>query len=105
MPNRGGTIRRKYKIFDRGSDVIKTLKKENFDILLTDYHMPEMNGADVLKEVHKFNKEIPIVVLTASAMKGTKESMIKLGFTDYFTKPFKEKELLLFLQNKLRTNV
>ncbi|MFC1617255.1 ATP-binding protein [Candidatus Margulisiibacteriota bacterium] len=91
-----------YKIYERGRDVVDILKKEHFDILLTDYHMPEMDGLEVLTEVRRFNKEIPIVVLTASAMKGTKQSFLNKGFSDYFTKPFKEKELLLFLQKKLK---
>ncbi|MFC1617256.1 response regulator [Candidatus Margulisiibacteriota bacterium] len=91
-----------YKIFDRGQDVVDTLKKEDFDILLTDFHMPEMDGLEVLTAVRKFNKKIPIVVLTASAIKGTRQSFLEKGFTDYFTKPFKEKELLVFIQKKLK---
>ncbi|MFC1617013.1 response regulator [Candidatus Margulisiibacteriota bacterium] len=91
-----------YKIFTNGQDVIEALKKEKYDILLTDYNMPEINGEDLLKEIRRFNETMPIAVLTASATKSVSETFIEKGFTDYLIKPFKENELLLFIQKQLK---
>jgi two-component system alkaline phosphatase synthesis response regulator PhoP len=78
-----------------GIEALKEFRKNNFDIILLDVMLPEMNGFDVCEEIRKENKEVPVLFLTA---KGTSEDKIrglKLGADDYLTKPFNLEELLL----------
>ncbi|WP_424689418.1 MAG: ATP-binding protein [Halarcobacter ebronensis] len=69
-----------------------------YDIVLMDINMPEINGIEAYKEIRSFEKKkgldnIPIVALTANAIKGDKERFIDLGMNDYLSKPIKLPEL------------
>src|SRR6056297_1150639 len=48
----------------RGLKALKYIKNNKFDLLLVDYHMPDINGLKLVKEIRKIDKEIPILVLT-----------------------------------------
>ena len=78
-----------------GIECIELIKEQNiFDLILLDQMMPGMDGIETLsklKEIDNFN--IPVVVLTADAIKGSKEKYINDGFDDYISKPIDKKEL------------
>ena len=59
------------------------------DLILMDIALPGMNGIDAFKQIrtNELTKNIPVVVLTASAMKGEKEKIMSYGFDGYITKP------------------
>lgn len=59
------------------------------DLILMDLRMPEMSGLDVLQVLREREgtRDIPVVVLTASAMKGDKERLLNSGFSAYLSKP------------------
>ncbi len=66
----------------------------NYDLILMDIMMPDMDGIETfnkLKEQESFN--IPVIALTADAMEGSKDKYLKLGFTDYLSKPIDNKKL------------
>lgn len=70
---------------------IEQLDKEEFDLIMTDDMMPEMNGTELMQYL-KSNKEgasfnTPIVVLTANAVAGARDDYINKGFDEYMTKP------------------
>ena len=74
-----------------GAECIEKFGKEHYDLVFLDYRMPQMNGIETLaalreKYPDKF-KSTPVISLTASAVSGDKEKMIKAGFTDYLSKP------------------
>ncbi|MCW3085637.1 MAG: DNA-binding response regulator [Bacteroidetes bacterium] len=85
-----------------GIEALKEFRKNAFDLILLDVMLPEMNGFDVLEEIRKENKHLPVLFLTA---KGSGEDRIlglKLGADDYLTKPFNLEELLLRIQILLK---
>ena len=82
---------------ENGRDAINILKKQpDIDIVLMDIMMPELDGIDTMKEIRKIEtcRHLPIVAVTAKAMKGDRERCIEAGAWDYLSKPV-ERELLL----------
>ncbi len=74
-----------------GAEAIRSLDKENFDLILTDDMMPEMNGTELMQYIKSneqgANYHTPIIVLTANAVVGAREVYMKNGFDDYMAKP------------------
>ena len=68
--------------------------KNNFEFMILDVMMPEMDGFTLAKEVRELDKNIPILFLTAKAMSDDKLKGFELGADDYLTKPFSIEELL-----------
>ncbi|MBN2663735.1 MAG: response regulator [Bacteroidales bacterium] len=88
---------------DNGRDAIKAVESNNYDIILLDIMMPEMNGYEVaghLKKDQRF-KDIPIIFITAIAETENIVKGFELGGVDYITKPFSETELLARLRTHL----
>ncbi|MGC1273074.1 MAG: response regulator, partial [Planctomycetaceae bacterium] len=90
---------------DNGRDAIKTLLGEtDVDIVLMDIMMPEMDGMETMREIRKVSrlKDLPIVAVTAKAMKGDREKCIEAGAWDYLSKPVDTDQLLAVLCAWLR---
>lgn len=88
-----------------GFEAIDIFNKHECDIILMDIQMPELNGYDTSVQLRKIGCTIPIIALTANAIKGEREKCIALGMNDYIAKPFKEKELLSKIANWLNLKV
>jgi DNA-binding response OmpR family regulator len=69
-----------------------------FDIVVTDIMMPEMDGFELAKEIRKRNQEIPIIFLSAKTMKEDRIKGLKLGADDYLVKPYSIEELILKIE-------
>lgn len=78
-----------------GHTGLNLLKSENFDIFLVDLVMQGMGGLDVLKETSAISINIPAVVITAYSDVSTAVEAMKLGASDYITKPFILDELVI----------
>jgi PAS domain S-box-containing protein len=79
----------KVTIADRGFKAIDMLKAGSFDLILMDIQMPEMSGIDTTRIIREeLGLKIPIIAMTASAMKGERDGCIAVGMNDYFPKPF-----------------
>jgi CheY-like chemotaxis protein len=86
---------------DNGRDAINILKNEkDFDIVLMDIMMPEMDGMETMREIRKvpYLKELPIVAVTAKAMKGDREKCIEAGAWDYLSKPVDTEQMITVLR-------
>lgn len=85
-----------------GLEAIETLNRENFDVILMDIQMPEMDGIEATKIIReKLKLTTPIIALTANAFKSEIEKCYQAGINDYVTKPFEENILLEILAKQL----
>jgi CheY-like chemotaxis protein/signal transduction histidine kinase len=86
---------------ENGKQAIDELKKDaNVDAVLMDVMMPEMDGYETTRAIRAMNqfKSLPIIALTAKAMKGDREKCIAAGASDYITKPVDTEQLLSLLR-------
>lgn len=86
-----------------GTEAIKTLNTHRPDIILMDIHLPEMDGITATRIIKsdERNRDIPVLALTASAMKGEEENLISKGFDGYVAKPIDKKRLLETISESL----
>jgi PAS domain S-box-containing protein len=88
-----------------GREAIDALAKQTFDLVLMDVQMPEMDGLEataVIRENEKHNgSHLPIIALTAHAMKGDRERCLAAGMDDYLSKPIRWQELDNLLEKYL----
>lgn len=80
-----------------GEECLKLLEEgNNYAIILTDHMMPGMDGVELMHRIRELGgryEKLPIVLLTANAIRGVREEMIKEGFNDFLTKPIEIGEL------------
>jgi PAS domain S-box-containing protein len=85
-----------------GSEALAALTRDTFDLILMDVQMPVMNGYDATEAIRARERltgqHIPIVALTAHAMKGDREICLKAGMDDYLGKPIHPRELVAVLE-------
>lgn len=89
---------------NNGREALDKIENNNYDLILLDVMMPLINGYEVCREVKSDsnNKDLPIIFITA---KGDSESIVeglRMGASDYITKPFEPEEVLLRVQNQLK---
>jgi len=90
---------------DNGRDAIKILQQQqDIDIVLMDIMMPELDGIDTMREIRKIPrlKSLPIIAVTAKAMKGDREKCIEAGAWDYLSKPVDAEQMLTVMRAWLR---
>ena len=89
------------ELADNGIQALEKYKNNRYSMILTDCHMPEMDGFTFTKAIRSLNEPeksaIPIIAITANALKGEKERCLKAGMDDYLSKPIE----LSILKDKL----
>jgi len=86
---------------ENGKDALARLKENaDVDIVLMDVMMPEMDGYETTRAIRELEgfQELPIISLTAKAMKGDREKSIAAGASDYITKPVDTDQLLSLMR-------
>lgn len=84
------------EVVSNGLEVLETLKKKEFDLILLDIRMPIMDGINTFLQIdEKVKKKTPIAALTAYAMEDDINKTKELGFVAHISKPIKRKELLI----------
>ncbi len=76
-----------------GTEAVAVCKREDFDIIIMDAMMPEMDGFSATKRIHEL-KDIPVLMLSARGAEYDKLFGFEVGADDYVTKPFSPKELM-----------
>ncbi|MBQ4822827.1 response regulator [Aquimarina sp. MMG016] len=82
-------------VVDNGFDAIDLVKKQNFDIVLMDIHMPKMNGYEVATKIREFDEGTPIIALTAVDLNENKERILSSGMNGVISKPFQIQQFYL----------
>jgi signal transduction histidine kinase/CheY-like chemotaxis protein/HPt (histidine-containing phosphotransfer) domain-containing protein len=93
----------KAEFVDNGEKAWNLVQKKQYDMILTDIHMPKMGGIELCRKVRELNsgyKEIPIVALTANVLESDLKQYISSGMTECLVKPFDE-ELLRSMISEL----
>jgi len=89
-----------------GKEVLSALERNPYDLILMDVQMPELDGFETTVAIRRKEKEtghhIPIIAMTAHAMKGDRERCLKAGMDDYISKPVQPKELIAVIERRLR---
>lgn len=81
-----------------GKSALEAFDCKDFDICLLDIMMPEMNGFDLAEKIRSKNTEIPIIFISAKALKEDRIKGLKIGADDYLVKPFSIEELILKIE-------
>jgi CheY-like chemotaxis protein len=93
----------KTSVVSNGREALEAVENEDFDAVLMDIQMPEMDGFEAVRAIRareaKDGGHIPLVAVTAHAMKGDRERCIEAGYDGYVTKPVSLPELLTVLRD------
>lgn len=84
-------------VADDGLEAVQALEHQRFDLVLMDIQMPKMDGLEatrfIRKQEQKTGGHMPIVAMTANAVKGDRERCLRTGMDDYISKPLKPGQL------------
>jgi CheY-like chemotaxis protein len=93
-------------LVEDGNEVLHELERRDFDLLLLDVQMPGLNGYDTTIRIRDLERQtgrhLPVVALTANAIKGDRERCLAAGMDDYLSKPYSPKELAAVLSRTLK---
>jgi CheY-like chemotaxis protein len=86
-----------FDIVPDGLEAVAAITRSNYDLVLMDIQMPQMDGIEATKRIRSLpNKisQIPIIAMTANAMQGDRETYLGVGMSDYMSKPIDQRELV-----------
>ena len=92
-------------VAENGREAIAALDREQFDLVLMDVQMPEMDGLEAARAIRLREREtgghLPIIALTSHAMKGDRERCLEAGMDDYVSKPIRTQDLFATIEAQL----
>lgn len=84
-----------------GEEAVERLKGDSFDVVLTDLKMGKFDGMDVLKKAKELNPDVQVIMMTAFASIESAVEAMKMGASDYISKPFLNEEIKLIVRKVL----
>ncbi len=90
------------EIAESGAKATSILKKTKIDVMITDISMPEMDGIQLLSKVKQNQPECAVIIMTAHGSTGSAVEAMKLGASDYLTKPFQIEEMKLAIETAIK---
>ncbi|MEX2175832.1 MAG: response regulator [Pirellulaceae bacterium] len=92
-------------IANNGREACERLEQGPFDVVLMDVQMPELDGLEATRKIRQRERDtgghVPIIAMTAHALKGDRERCLEAGMDEYVAKPVRERQLLAALQGVL----
>jgi len=91
------------EVVDDGLQAVHAVRSRPYDVVLMDISMPELDGVQATRRIRELEgpeRRIPIIALTANAMKGDREKFLAAGMTDYLSKPIHIKSLIRALERQ-----
>ncbi|MDY0396531.1 response regulator transcription factor [Virgibacillus halophilus] len=86
---------------ENGKEALEAALKEDYDVIILDLMMPEMDGIEVCQELRK-EKNTPVIMLTAKGEESNRVQGFEVGADDYIVKPFSPREVVLRVKAVLR---
>lgn len=87
-----------------GEDALRLTREEQPDLVLLDYHLPGINGLEVLRRIKELDEEIQVIMVTAQGGLETAVNAMRNGAYDYINKPFNLEEMGLIIRKALETS-
>jgi CheY-like chemotaxis protein len=81
-------------VANNGHEALEAVKSHPYDLILMDVQMPEMDGYKATRAIRDAGYRMPIIAMTANAMKGDREKCLASGMDDYISKPVNPKKIL-----------
>jgi signal transduction histidine kinase/HPt (histidine-containing phosphotransfer) domain-containing protein/ActR/RegA family two-component response regulator len=97
----------KADVVANGLETVRALELINYDLVLMDCQMPEMDGFEATAVIRDpeskiLNHKVPVIAMTANAMKGDREACLEAGMDDYLSKPVKKEDISVVLEKWLK---
>ena len=86
-----------------GSEALTSVSQYDFDCIISDHVMPDMNGLELLEQIRGLRKKVPFLMITGYPNIETAVEVIKLGGYDYITKPLQLEDVRIKVERALHT--
>jgi len=84
-----------------GQQALELFNQQSFDLVLTDWNMPEKNGIELLRDIRSQGSQVPVILITTEAEKNRVVEAVEAGVSDYLTKPFEKQALVQKIEKQL----
>lgn len=87
------------EIAENGQEAVDKQRSDNYDVILMDVQMPEMDGLEATRNIRRATEKQPVIIaMTANAMQEDRENCLIAGMNDYISKPFKPQEIAVMIK-------
>jgi two-component system, NtrC family, response regulator HydG len=90
-------------VSNKGKDGLKAFQSKSFDMAILDYRLPDTNGMELMQEIKAEKPATPVVIMTSFQDIRTAVKAIKAGAFEYIPKPVNPDELVMIVQQSLKT--
>jgi signal transduction histidine kinase/CheY-like chemotaxis protein len=91
-------------IAETGEEGVELAKNKNYDLILMDIHLPGISGTTATENIRTFDKQTPIVALTAISLDENREMLLSFGMDEVITKPFNPEDFYRIIAEKSKMN-